>query len=86
MAPNNGTSEVEEASDTTLDRIKNQPEILMVELPLGRVDEEDGLSEETHSPCALLAAPQNRHKMAASWIFSAQNGQFTVSSLSCPSL
>lgn len=59
------------------------PELLMVELPLRWACGGEGVSGATHSPRAGLVAPQNRHKMAASWISSAQNGQFTVSSLSC---
>lgn len=50
----------------------------MVEPPLGRIGAANGLSQETQFPCADLDAPQNRHKIAASWISSAQNGHFTT--------
>jgi len=47
-------------------------------LPLDRFGAGDDLSEGAHSLCADLAAPQNRHKIAASWISSAQKGHFTM--------
>ena len=86
MAPNSATSEVIEANEKTLDRTKNPPELLMTELPLRGAGEGESVPGATHSLPAVLAAPQNRHKIAASWMSSAQNEHFTVSSLSCPPL
>jgi len=82
MVPNKGTAELMEANERAPDRRKKPPQILMFKLPLRRAGEGDDWPGGTHSPLAVFAAPQNRHKTAASWISSAQNRQFTMISSS----
>jgi hypothetical protein len=77
MAPNKGTAEVTDAAVIKAEIANKTPALFIVKPQRGRAAVTDGTPGGYHRP-SFFRAPQNRHRMAASWISSAQNSHLTA--------